>query len=55
MAHVVSQASQVFVVPFSNRVALTQANGHVVPSRYLPVSQEEHKLLAAPVQVLHSA
>ena len=36
------QASQVFVAAFSKRFVATHAVGQVVPSRYLPVSQEIH-------------
>lgn len=40
--HSVWQASHVFVALFSNTFVATQAVGHVVPSRYLPVGQERH-------------
>ena len=30
------------VVEFSKTLVATQANGHVAPSKYLPVKHEEH-------------
>ena len=40
-----------FVPEFSNKLVATHNVGHVVPSKNLPLGQDEHWLAAAPVHV----